>query len=288
MNAYEHILSKQINWARNRGLSLVGSKGARGRPTYTKALTDNLFAPLLPSVEQQIRDGDGGELHSQPGNPSKMHAVHSSSVLGVNVFQHWLAIGDVPAVAAACGLCTRSNRHAKNILFEFKCQISERFQFSPNIDIVIENDETTRFKVFAIESKFSEAYSARAHSGLDPKYLKLNSVWNDIPHIHTLARTISPADATFTHLHAAQLVKHVLGLKTKYGKGGFRLLYLWYDALGHAGAIHRDEVEQFMRVAKKDGVYFHSMTYQELIVRLAKEHSSQHEDYISYVTSRYL
>jgi hypothetical protein len=239
-------------------------------------------------VEQQIRHGDGGELNGRLDSPPKMHAVHSSSALGVNIFQHWLAVGDVPAVAAACGLCARSNRHANNILFEFKCRISKQFQFSPNIDVVIENDETARFRAFAVECKYSEAYSSRGHSGLDPKYLELDSTWYDIPNIHTLARTISPADATFTHLHAAQLVKHVLGLKTAYGKDGFRLLYLWYDALGYAGAKHRDEVEQFMSAAKADSVHFHSMTYQELIVTLADEYRGQYADYITYVSSRYL
>ena len=71
MDASEHILSKQINWASNRGLALIGSKGVRGRPTYTKALADNLFAPLLPSVEQQIRAGD----RLAPANREAVHAA---------------------------------------------------------------------------------------------------------------------------------------------------------------------------------------------------------------------
>lgn len=62
MRAYEHILSKQIEWACNSGIDLIGSKGNRGRPAYTRTLDDNLFEPLNPGTVKSFRDGDGGEL----------------------------------------------------------------------------------------------------------------------------------------------------------------------------------------------------------------------------------
>ena len=46
MNSSEYIFSKQVIWARNQGIDLVGSKGAHGRPAYTKTLDKNLFEPL--------------------------------------------------------------------------------------------------------------------------------------------------------------------------------------------------------------------------------------------------
>ncbi len=87
MNGYEYILSKQIAWATNHGITLVGSKGKRGRPSYTLELDQNLFQPLLPDVCKSFVSGDGGELRSTEF-PGKMQAVHSSSALGVNVFQY--------------------------------------------------------------------------------------------------------------------------------------------------------------------------------------------------------
>ena len=36
MKGYQYILAKQTEWAKNRGLDLIGSKIERGRPTYTK------------------------------------------------------------------------------------------------------------------------------------------------------------------------------------------------------------------------------------------------------------
>jgi hypothetical protein len=46
LKPYEYILTKQIQWASNRGILLIGSKGQRGRPAYTPELNQNLFEPL--------------------------------------------------------------------------------------------------------------------------------------------------------------------------------------------------------------------------------------------------
>lgn len=85
MNAHDYIISKQIEWARNAGIDLTGSKGNRGLSAYTRKLEDNLFEPLTPATMKSFQGGDGGEL---AGNPAKMQAVHSSSALGVNIFQY--------------------------------------------------------------------------------------------------------------------------------------------------------------------------------------------------------
>jgi hypothetical protein len=123
---------------------------------------------------------------------------------------------------------------------------------------------------------------------LKPEYLKLERIWDDIPAIHELAKTISPDDSEFVYLHAAQLIKHILGLKAKVGKTRFRLLYLWYDVLGQEGAAHWKEIENFTKVARADDINFHALSYQKLIFRLASEFRQGHEEYISYLTGRYL
>jgi hypothetical protein len=217
-----------------------------------------------------------------------MQAVHSSSALSVNIFQYWQKINQVPIIAAECGFCRRGNNISQKIVFEDKYPIDTRFQFAPNIDVVIYNSESSKFKRFAVECKFSESYSSHGHSGLKPEYFCLNNVWEDIPNTCDLAKSISPEDKKFSYLHAAQLIKHILGLKVKDGKDGFRLLYLWYDVLGEESATHRNEIETFSEVVKADGVKFHAMTYQELIVRLSIGYRHEHERYIKYITERYL
>ena len=285
MKAYEYILSKQSQWALNKNIKLVGSKGVRGRSAYTKRLRDNLFEPLHPAVRKCFKNGDGGELL---GYPSKMQAIHSSSALGVNIFQYWLKVNEVPKIAVACGLCSKKNKSSNNIMFEKRYEISNKFAFGPNIDVVIENSSESMFKVFAVECKFSEAYSSRRHSGLKQKYLQLRDIWKDIPNLRRFSNKISPVDKRFNHLHPAQLVKHILGLKEKYGKNKFRLLYLWYDCMGPESSKHREEIEEFARVAKADSIRFHSLSYQKLIIKLSKEHRDSHREYIEYISDRYL
>ena len=82
--------------------------------------------------------------------------------------------------------------------------------------------------------------------------------------------------------------RHILGLKRQFGRAGFRLLYLWYDVFGVQGKRHRDEVLKFTEVTKTDGIKFHSLTYQELIVNLANKLRTEHPDYIRYIIERYL
>lgn len=286
MNGYQYILAKQTEWAKNQGLDLIGSKIHRGRLTYTTDLDHNLFQPLLPDLRTTFAAGDGGELGSS-GLPGKMQAVHSSSALGVNVFQYWKSISAIPVIAAACGLCRRGSPVSCDIHFEEKYPIKDSFGYHPNIDVVIHNTPTARIQRFAIECKFSEAYGGYRHGGLKSKYLEFDEIWSEIPNLRTFAERISPDDRDFMHLHPAQLVKHILGLKRQFGRGGFRLLYLWYDVLGQQGKRHREEAEEFSGIVKQDGIKFHSLTYQELIAKLANQFRTEHHEYIRYLTERY-
>jgi len=287
MNGYQYILAKQTEWARNNGLALIGGKGGRGFPAFTTRLEDNLFQPLLPAVRAAFEAGNGDELGSS-GSPGKMQAVHSSSALAVNVFQYWAAVSDVPVIAAACRFCRRGSRVSCSMRFEEKYPIGDRFRRHPNVDVVLHNTPTAKIQRFAIECKFSEAYGGRKHAGLKEKYLDLSGVWDDLPNLRRLAESISPTDDRYKHLHPAQLIKHILGLRRHCGHAGFRLLYLWYDVLGEDGARHREEVEKFTEIARLDGILFHSLTYQELITDMARQLRTTHEAYIRYLTERYL
>jgi len=289
MKAHEYILTKQVQWAINHDIKLIGSKGKRGRPAYTLKLKQNLFESLLPEIYDSFKKGDGSEIIGRPDSPAKMQAVHSSSALGVNIFQYWQRICQVHVIAAACGFCQKGNNTSEKIVFEDKYPIDKKkFRFAPNIDVVIHNSDSAKVKRFAIECKFSEAYTSRGHTGIKQKYINLDEIWKDIPSIYDLAKSICPDDNKSHYLHSAQLVKHILGLKNKFGKKGFRLLYLWYDVLGEEGAVHRKEIEDFSEMVRFDDVKFHALSYQELIVKLSNEYRSNHEKYIKYISDRYL
>lgn len=288
MNAYEIILSKQIQWARNKGYELIGSKGERGRQAYTKSLEENLFEPLAKSTRKQFESGDGNEIQGSPESPSKMQALHSSSALAVNIFQYWQRKALPNVITAACGFCNKGSEYVSQIDFERKFPIRSKFIVPPNVDVVLSGEEKVKQYLFAIECKFTEAYSSERHPGLKDKYLLEENLWSKLPNLHLLANKINPKDSEFEFLHAAQLIKHILGLQIEAKGKNFKLLYLWYDAFGYAGAKHREEIEEFSEYARKDEITFISKSYQELIISLANDYREDHPEYIHYMTERYL
>ena len=110
-----------------------------------------------------------------------MQAVHSSSALGVNIFQYWKSTNSIPEIAAKCGFCRADSKVSNEIYFEEKYPISDTFGYHPNIDIVIHNVASSKIKRFAVDVKFSESYGAHKHGGLKTKYLGLPEIWSDIP-----------------------------------------------------------------------------------------------------------
>ena len=286
MTPTDYFIAKQIAWATNRNLKLIGSRGERGRLVYTSSVTANLFQPLNQATRTDLDSGDGAELAGTSDKPAKIQALHSSSALGINVFDYWRGRPDLSPLTSSCGLSRRNAAFAADVRFEQRFSIDDRFQYVPNIDVVIVRG-TGQYKTYAIECKFTEPYSSRQHGGMDPKYFKSPDIWARLSATRKLAETISPSDKRFQFLHAAQLIKHILGLNRKFGHARYRLLYLWYDALGQPGFQHRREIEDFANTVRSDGVVFHESTYQDVIVRLA-EYRKGNAKYIGYLTERYL
>jgi hypothetical protein len=217
-----------------------------------------------------------------------MQALHSSSALGVNVFEYWKQAGQAAVIAEAMGLLEAGDKPSR-IVFEDKYPIHDSFTTCPNIDVVIHNALGSAHQRYAVECKFTEAYYGQGHSGMKEQYLNPAFVdWSDLPHLRRLAEKISPDDNDYRHLHPAQLIKHILGLRRKFGKGDFKLLYLWYDVPNDDGACHRTEAEEFQALAHADGIAFSHLTYQELIVRLAEALDGRHSEYVTYLKDRYL
>ena len=96
---------------------------------------------------------------------------------------------------------------------------------------------------------------------------------------------------TYKNLDATQLLKHLLGAACAIkDKSNIRLVYLWYDAFGTEGDIHRDEIEKNKKIVEGTTTIkvFH-ITYQELIVNLWNNlDHNEHLDYLNYIADRYL
>ncbi len=281
----EYIKQRQKLWAKSRKMDLIGSAGERGEKAYTKDLNTNLIVPLSKAIRDEYQAADGGELKGK--QPDKMQAVHSSSALAVNGFAHWHSTNKIELIAQALKIPTAG---LTGMSFEKQLPIMDNvnrseFPHDPNLDVFFS------YKNYAVgvESKFSEAYSSRKHSGLRAPYINHREFWEGLPSLYKFAKSISPDDKDFHHLHPAQLIKHILGLRYAFGSK-FRLVYLWYDAPFSDGTQHQREIERFSSILEKDKVGFQAITWQELIIRLAEKHQdeTEHRDYIDYLVERYL
>ncbi len=275
MSGKEYIKLKQKMWAKKNNISLLQAPEG-----YVENLNDNLFEPLLVDVKNAFDNGNGGELKSIGNRPPKMKALHSSSAIGVNFFQYWLNKGETEKIAVALGLCKEKDRNM-TLSFEEKFQIFSDSN-PANLDVFINDKEDDKYN-YAIECKFSEAYSGNKKVGLSEKYNDLPE-WKFLINLEDYSKTKL---LSCKYLDAGQLIKHTLGLKKAFGSN-FTLVYLWYDVLGDEGAQHRHEIEEFTETIKKDSIRFISMSYQELIKNICKKFYIGNEEYCHYISNRYL
>lgn len=313
MKAKQYIKQKQQAWALRKGYDLVsGSIGRNGELSYLQNINDNLFTPLTEEVAKSYKKGDGGELADNKTRLAKMKATHSSSVIVVNLFQYWVG-KDASPLLYALSLIPKPEKdylindigssspdiveipprqNEVNFSFEKQYRIhSDRKKFprSANLDVCIE----TPLCHIAIESKFAEPYSGK-HKPLREAYLNEESLWTKLPNLYELAKNLSLNKESFCHLDVVQLIKHILGLNANYPQKKnrlmtkYKLLYLWYDIPGDEGIKHRCEIEKFAAIAKRDGVKFNHITYQEVIAKLFAEYREGNEEYIDYLVERYL
>jgi len=272
------VLEQQRQWARESHIP-VDEKG------YVKQVESNLFEDLTPDMRQEFDEGDGDEL----GGRHKMQALHSSSALCCNVFAYLRRQHLMGEFLGFCGL--RDGPVARES-FEERLPITSgpsraRFRRPANLDLVVEYADASNPLALGLESKFAEPYRGDSHS-LSSTYLAVPDIWKGLEHCRHLAGTMVEACTRFVCLDAAQLLKHILALRNKWGDNGFVLAYLWYDVGGDEGRLHRDEAEQFSAVVKGDAIRFVSNTYQELIPFLARRLGDAHRTYSEYLTKRYL
>ncbi len=299
MNLRRQLEDWQVRWAVRRGVRVGSPPGHPGsRATgyvsqYVSHLHENLFEPLSKRVKQQFITGAGGELLPPGGESGHMYAVYSSSALCVNLFHPWSRLLDdaqpemecsINPLLSALGLAAVT---AKRIDFEVPKTVNPRFTTAPHLDVQV-SFENSHCTCAAIESKFCEPYGGKKSRGLDPCYLWERELWKDWPNIRELAEKISPDDQAHSHLHAAQLIIDLLGLRKQNGMG-FVLAYLWFHVPNAEAAIeHRREIESFAEVLKRDGVAFVSRTYQQVFESFCEQNREAENPHLAYLLERYI
>ena len=285
MRTGEFIKRKLQAWAARNGIPLQGSAGERGEPNYTLRLEDNIFGgALLPSVRAAFERGAGGELR---GDIPTMSALHSSAAMAVNLFQYWVRRDDLSTLARLLEIPSQKIAGAS---FEDCFPVCDDpaahgFKEPPHLDFALRYEDGSRV---GVECKLFEPYGRLSHASLSRAYLELPDAWSDLPACRTLAEQLVDGPAGYQRLGASQLLKHILGLKFGLPVDRWRLLYVYYDAMGAEAAAHREELQRFEALVTRDGIYFDPMPVQDFIIRAVALVRDDHTAYVDYLAARYL
>ena len=259
------IRASQRRWAESRRIGF-------DRSDRVGRLEENLFQPMGAETRSEFESGDGSELGTELA-PGSMHSLISSSALCCNAYDAWRGqplddFGAALGIDRSYAVQKFESKHPTGLLGK-----------APNLDVEL---QAPGLKPVAIESKFVETYRV-ARNAFKPSYFAGPASWEGLESWRRAAVAIDQGKLTFITLHAAQLVKHVLGLSRRYGPDGFSLLYLWYRVPGPAGDDHQAELDRF-RDWIGDSVDFRTAEYPDAFSRI----TGGPPGWLEYMRSRYL
>lgn len=228
-------------------------------------------------IEKEI---DSGRILSQ----------RSSTALAVNFFQPWRSrAGELGKQLGAPWV--------RGMRFEAKyaTELSDKpirsasgalVDRSPTPDVVLEGGD---LPTIAIEAKFTEPYFKRPPNKFAASYFQTDTewyrkrtdrLWTGLPTLHSLALALDNRQVTYQFLHAAQLIKHALGLAREYGRNGFWLNYVWFDGADQVSRAHRREIEHFLMIASND-IHVGAISYQDLNSILGSAAQRSRSEYVA-------
>ena len=250
-------LKERVEQEAARRLSVLkGGSIFRASPAgYTKHPELNLIAGVTRNdFWADLSSGDGGELVDSPKGPAKFCAAHSSSALAANSFGPFRRHPD--------RLALQSHSPFTKAQFERKCPTGLRGN-APNLDFVAESHAV----VVGVESKFLEPLSSEKADFAD-SYSQLVDDESDQAWRRAYDE-LKSAPTVFSHLHAAQLVKHSLGLRHSFPNvQAVTLLYIYWESMNASEhcefEAHREEIEEFAGWVRGGDIRFAALAYPDL------------------------
>jgi len=265
------LTRKQRRWADLNGIRY----DARG---FVTELAANLRVPLTTIARAE--HARGSELTATTTRPPRMHSLTSSAALVENFFGWWRG-RDLGGLAALLGL-DRSG--AARLTLEEPLPTGLAGD-PPLVDVALRWPDG---RLVAIESKFCEwlVRRPRNKSVFKDKYFPREPVWSaaGLPRCQALADDLQRGRERPTLLHAAQLLKHALGL-AKSGASESMLVYLYFDCAGREAVTHRSELDRLIERVVPE-IDLRVMTYQQVFGAL-RSTAGVDPGYLGYLGARY-
>lgn len=266
------LLRVQRRWAEARGIAFDAYGCVRD-------LDDNFIEPLDAATRAELERGS--ELAPSATRPARAYSLCSSAALVINMFAPWRGRDHTPLLEA---LGVGGNGGTR-LAFEEPLPTGLPGD-PPTVDVALYGGDG---RCVAVESKFTEWLTPRPRGKRtfkDKYFPPGEGVWAaaGLPRCQALAEELQDGRTRLKYLHAAQLLKHALGLRAS-GLRKSPLVYLYYDRPGKESRAHAAELERVVTrlVPELD---LHACTYQKLVGSL-RETPGVERGYLEYLAQRY-
>ena len=254
------VTEAQYQFVRDRGAAFDNRR-------WTVDYRYNLFAPLHAGTVSDFEEA--GELTDD--GAGRIAAPHSSTVLAINMFDHWRDRDLRPLGGAMQVDIARVTGFERPHHFGFPRPAQPDIEFTGSAG-----------RPVAVEVKLREPYGS-VKNEFAARYFDTPDLWDGLPALHELAVGIRDRDVTFTTLHVAQLIKHAIGLTHSYGSE-FVLGYLWHYMPSDIGDRHAEELRQFTATAGLD-LDFVPWIVDDLLGEF--DHDERDVAWLDHMTERY-
>lgn len=240
---------------------------------------DNLLAPPSSGTLADLEAAGGGAAGAAD-KPGRLHELGSGLVLAANVLDPWRDRPEelarhAPVLGGAAGPLRFATKLAVG---------SSDTALHQSVDLLLDAPSGPATAVIPL---FCEPFSdvdPRVHDAL----VRDASLWNGLHGCALLAGDLHANPRRFRRLAAGRVLETALGMSRRFGRHGFRIAVLWYDAGGRATRRLRHEIDRLrMRIGGE--VELLATSWQSLFRRLCGPGSAGHgEDrYTRSLQARY-
>jgi histidinol phosphatase-like PHP family hydrolase len=276
---------------------------------YTFETDNNFFIPLSEESINEFKKSPGNELKEDKwsGKP-KMNALHSSSALVINIFEHWKKIKKYTEIAVSLGIDSNGikSMHYESIDENLECKFKTFFNTEPHPDVYFEYNDGS---VVSIECKYTEPFNKQSNLEENKKNSDFKELYvikgkgsefeKRLPKLFSYSQKLFDINeiCSYKYLDVKQLIKHILGMEaTIENRSKYKLLYLYYPSLDicfpSIKEINDEYKKEILRFTNEldEGIQFYSLTWYDLLRNLYCNQSTMSDSdkqYLYYNISRY-